>query len=369
MKSSSLLIRSIPIVSLILLSSLISSAQNFPVAGKVTAASGEPLAGVTIQVKNGKGSATTKADGTFEINAPGSNAVLIFTYVGYEEQQVSVNNRGQITVSLSPATAALENVVVIGYGTQKRKNVTGAVSTFDARRLEEQPMKRVDQALVGQLAGVTVKQTTGVPGKAFSVQVRGSGSITAGNEPLYVIDGFPLSNNSSNTGNGSFVGGNPLDNINPNDIENIEVLKDAAAAAIYGSRASNGVVLITTRRGQTGRPKISFNNSVGFNEANKKLKMLNGSQWIDRATEMINSAYVLRYGSAGATANDDAAKRTSIVGAFNAAYFLDPRWSMPGNPGLEFMDWQDVIEQRGIINNHAISASGGSDVVRYYISG
>src|SRR5205085_4084486 len=137
-------IRSIPIVLLLLFSSYISFAQNFPVTGKVTTASGEPLAGVTVQVKNGKASATTKADGTFEINASGPNAVLNFSYVGYEEQQVPVNKRGQIAVSLSPGTAALENVVVIGYGTQKRKNVTGAVSTFDARKLDEHPMKRVD---------------------------------------------------------------------------------------------------------------------------------------------------------------------------------------------------------------------------------
>ena len=129
------------------------------------------------------------------------------------------------------------------------------------------------------------------------MQVRGTGSISGGNEPLYVIDGFPLSVNSSNTANGSFSTGNPLDNINPNDIESIEVLKDAAAAAIYGSRASNGVVLITTKRGQIGKAKISFNAYGGYNQASKKLQMLNGDQWIDRATEMINAAYVLKYGS------------------------------------------------------------------------
>ena len=119
----------------------------------------------------------------------------------------------------------LSDVVVIGYGTQKRKDVTGPVSSFDAKKLDERPIQRIDQALVGQLAGVTVKQTTGIPGKAFSVQIRGSGSISGGNEPLYVIDGFPLTPNSSNTGNGNFSTGNPLDNINPNDIQSIEVFK------------------------------------------------------------------------------------------------------------------------------------------------
>jgi TonB-dependent starch-binding outer membrane protein SusC len=369
MKTRLLVMRSISIASILLLISIYSFSQSFPITGKVTGTNGEPLAGVTIQVKGGKATTTSSPEGTFTINAPSGNAVLVMTYVGYNEQQVKVNNTSTLNVSLTPNTTSLENVVVIGYGTQKKKNVTGAVSTFDAKRLDEMPVQRVDQALAGQVAGVTVKQNTGIPGKAFSVQVRGSGSITAGNEPLYVIDGFPLSNNSSNTGNGSYSGGNPLDNINPDDIESIQVLKDAAAAAIYGSRASNGVVIITTKRGQLGRPKITFNSYVGFNEASKKLNMLNGQEWIDRATEMINAAYVLKYGSAGATANDDATKRLGIVGAFSSSYFLDPRWSTAGHPGLQFIDWQDAIERKGLMQNHEIAASGGTDVVKYYISG
>lgn len=243
----------------------------------------------------------------FSINAPSSNSVLVFSYVGYSEQQVPINGKPQLSVSLRPSNTSLENVVVIGYGTQKRKSVTGAVSSFNATNLDERPVQRVDQALVGQLAGVTVKQTTGIPGKAFSVQVRGSGSISGGNEPLYVIDGFPLSVNSSNTGNGTFTTGNPLDNINPNDIESIDVLKDAAAAAIYGSRASNGVVLITTKRGRTGKPKIDLNVYGGYNEAAKKLKMMNGDEWIENATEVINATYVATF--PGASANDDRATR------------------------------------------------------------
>jgi TonB-linked SusC/RagA family outer membrane protein len=279
-------------------------------------------------------------------------------------------NRGQLTVTLAPTNASLETVVVIGYGTQKKKDVTGAVSTFDARKLDERPVSRVDQALVGQLAGVTIKQTTGVPGKAFSVQVRGSGSISGGNEPLYVIDGFPLTVNSSNTTNGSFTTGNPLDNINPNDIESIVVLKDAAAAAIYGSRASNGVVLITTKRGQTGKPKISVNAYAGYNAAAKKLEMMNGDQWIANATEVINAQYVAKYGSVGATAADDRATRLARNGGgFDANYILDPRWAMPGHPGLAYIDWQDAIERKGAIQNYQVSASGGSEAVKYFVSG
>jgi hypothetical protein len=177
-KTKLLLWRSVPILPLLLFFSIFSSAQSFPVTGKVTSSAGEPLAGVTVQVKNSKASAVSATDGSFQINAPSSDAVLMFTYVGFGEQQVPVNNQRQLSVSLTPSSSSLENVVVIGYGTQKRRNVTGAVSSFDARKLEERPIARVDQALVGQLAGVTVKQTTGVPGKAFSIQVRGSGSIS-----------------------------------------------------------------------------------------------------------------------------------------------------------------------------------------------
>ncbi|MCH5685401.1 TonB-dependent receptor plug domain-containing protein [Niabella sp. W65] len=149
-------------------------------------------------------------------------------------------------IILTSTQQQMSEVVVIGYGTQKKRNVTGAVSTLNAN-FEERPVQRVDQALVGQLSGVRVRQTTGALGKGLSVQVRGTSSISAGNEPLYVIDGFPLTPAAPNA-SGNYANGNPLDNINPNDIESIQVLKDAASAAIYGSRAGNGVVLITTKK-------------------------------------------------------------------------------------------------------------------------
>lgn len=348
------------------------NAQNSPLAvtGKITDQNAKELEGATVQVKGSTVSTVTTRGGNFQLTVPGSNSSLIISSVGFVTQEIAVNGRAEIQISLSAETKGLDEVIVIGYGTQKRKSVTGAVSSFDARQLDERPIQRIDQALVGQLAGVTVKQTTGVPGKAFSVQVRGSGSISGGNEPLYVLDGFPLTVNSSNATNGSFSTGNPLDNINPNDIENIQVLKDAAAAAIYGSRASNGVVLITTKRGQTGKPKINLNAYGGFNQAAKKLQMMNGDQWIEHATEIINAQYVAKYGAAGATAADDRATRLAKNGGnFDANYILDPRWAMPGHPGLAYIDWQDVIERKGKIQNYEISASGGTDAVKYFISG
>jgi TonB-dependent SusC/RagA subfamily outer membrane receptor len=256
--------------------SLLSFSQNnFRVSGKVTDETGKPVSGATVTVKGTAIATATTSDGSFVLNIPSGNAVLVVTSIGIVEMEVGVNNRAEIAISTTSNTTSLQDVVVIGYGTQKRKNVTGAVSSFNASNLQERPILRVDQALVGQLAGVRVKQTTGTPGKGFSIQVRGSGSISGGNEPLYVIDGFPLTVNSTNVSNGSFSTGNPLDNINPNDIERIEVLKDAAAAAIYGSRASNGVVIITTKHGRSGKAKISFNIYGGYNETAKKLEMMN----------------------------------------------------------------------------------------------
>ena len=360
-------------VVLLLLSPLFIFAQQRQIKGTVSDDAGLPVADATVSVKGGAAKARTDVKGAFTITVTGSNTVeLLVSHVNFGEKTISVTGN-TVSITLDKSTKQLDEVIVVGYGTQKKGSVTGAVSTLRNENLDERAITRVDQALVGQLAGVTVKQTTGVPGKAFSVQVRGSGSISGGNEPLYVLDGFPLSVNSSNTGNGSFSTGNPLDNINPNDIESVEVLKDAAAAAIYGSRASNGVVLITTKRGQAGKAKITFNTYMGYNEAAKKLQMLNGQEWIDRATEMINAAYVLKYGSAGATASDNAATRQAKIGLtgtqVNTAYMLDPRWSQPGHPGLAFWDWQDVIERKGLMQNHEISASGGTDAVKYFISG
>ena len=344
---------------------------NAIVTGKVTDENGKGMVGVTVTVKGTSATTVTDADGAYKLSAPAGKAVLVFTYVGYQAQEIAVNKRSVVNLTLSLSQKLLDDVVVIGYGTQKKGSVTGALSKLQNENFQERAITRVDQALVGQLAGVTVKQNTGIPGKAFSIQVRGSGSISAGNEPLYVLDGFPLALNSSNTGNGTFTTGNPLDNINPNDIESIEVLKDAAAAAIYGSRASNGVVLITTKHGQAGKPKVNVNAYTGYNQAAKKLKMMDGQEWINHAIEYINATYVAKYGSVGALATDDQATRLARLpgGVSDPNYIPDPRWTQPGHPGLSFIDWQDAIEQKGPMNNYEVSASGGSDAVRYFISG
>ena len=349
-------------------------AAEWPLTGKVTSPTGEGLPGVTVVLKGSTRGTTTNVDGTYTLSVPEAPGTLVFSFIGFKTEEKAFTGPGNITLKLADDSKSLDEVVVVGYGTQKRADVTSAIAVMDARKLEERPIARVDQALVGQLAGVVVKQTSGVPGRPFSIQVRGAGSISAGSEPLYVIDGFPLENVGASS-NGRFGSGNPLDNINPNDIEKIEVLKDAAAAAIYGSRAANGVVLITTKRGKTGKPQISFNSYVGGSRAAKKLDVLNGEEWASRATEIINAAWVRStpVGGAARTADQTTAQRRQILGLtgnnVNADLMLDDRWAMPGHPGLTYIDWQDQLFRTGIQQNYQVSASGATDNVNYFVSG
>lgn len=343
--------------------------ESVNITGKVTDNSGQPIPAVSVKVKGTAQGVATNGNGQYAIQAK-IGATLIFQYLSYTTQEIPVLKAGAINVKMLEADNELNEIVVIGYGTQKKGNVTGAIASFKADQLDERPIVRVDQALVGQMAGVSVKQTSGTPGKGFSVQVRGTGSISAGNEPLYVLDGFPLASARPNE-SGNFATGNPLDNINPNDIETIQVLKDASAAAIYGSRAANGVVLITTKKGKTGKPSITLNTYAGSVTRSKKLDMLNGPEWIDRATEMINAQWV--NSGPGRTAAQTSDQRRTILGlgagAFRADLMLDDRWSQPGYGGLYLIDWQDETFRTGLMQNYQLSASGATDNVNYYISG
>lgn len=345
------------------------SQQTNKVSGKITDSTGGPLPGVSIVVKGSTNGTITNIDGEYSLPNVPANSTIVFSFVGMKTKEVSIDGKSIINVSLEEDAIGLEEVVAVGYGTVKKRDVVGASSSFRAENIDERPLVRIDQALVGQMAGVQVKQTSGALGKAFSVQVRGTGSISAGNEPLYVIDGFPLAAANPNS-SGNYASGNPLDNINPNDIESIQVLKDAASAAIYGSRAANGVVLITTKHGKSGKPQITVNSYVGFNEANRKLDMLNSEEWVDRATEMINAQWVAS--SAGRLATQTTAERRQILGlaadAFNTNYMIDDRWLLSDHAGLNYIDWQDEAFRKGLVQNYQLSASGGTDVVKYYVS-
>lgn len=357
-------------VLLILLMPCMSSAwSQHLVSGTITDAdTDEPMIGANVFVQGTRTGTITDIEGQYSVEVPNAEAVLEISYTGYTTEEIPVNGQSIINVKLNSG-AIMEEVVVVGYGTQKRGDITGSVATMNTEQLDQRPLTRVDQALIGQMAGVRVLQTSGVPGAAMKIQVRGTGSITGNTEPLYVVDGFPLEVSSQNQ-SGDFSTGNPLDNINPNDIESIQVLKDASAGAMYGSRAANGVVLITTKKGQSGKPRINFNMYTGWNEAQRQLDMLSGEQWVERATEMINNNYINSDpGDQNRQASDDYNTRLANIGSFNAGQIPDPRWSIPGHPGLIYYNYQDEAFRKGLTQNYQLSASGGTDHSKYYISG
>ena len=190
--------------------------------------------------------------GSFRIVVPNANSTLVFSFVGYAKKEVVVGSQTSLTVALSPDDQTLNEVVVVGYGSQLKKEITGAVQTVSAAEIKDMPVSQIGQKLQGRLAGVQINQTTGKPGQGISIRIRGQVSVSAGSDPLYVIDGFPI------TGN--------IAQLNPDEIEDISVLKDAASTSLYGSRAANGVVLITTKKGKPGQTNVSFNAFAGCTE-------------------------------------------------------------------------------------------------------
>lgn len=362
--------RNLILALLLMLTTGMAMAQKKTITGTITSDDdkSEPLIGVSITIKGTTAGTVSDADGKFAVDVKTENAILVFKYIGFESTEIEAGEQNNINVLMRPEMGgkALDNVVIVGYGSQKARNVTGAVSTLSGETFDERPVNRLEQALVGQVAGVQVKQTSGAPGRPFSIQVRGAGSMSAGNEPLYVIDGFPLNSEKTN-GSGNWDNGSPLDNINPNDIESIQVLKDASAAAIYGSRAANGVVIITTKKGKMGKSQINFNAYFGVTKEQKRLDMLNADEWIARNKSWIDDNWVKS--AAGRTAGQTTSERLSILGKVDPNLMYDARWDIPGHPGLDYIDWQDEAFRTGSFQNYQLSASGGNEFVRYYISG
>jgi TonB-linked SusC/RagA family outer membrane protein len=305
----------------------------FVVGGKVTSETNEGVPGVNVLLKGTSIGSTTNAEGNYSISLPDGNGTLVFSYIGYSTEEVPVNNRSIINVSLVPDIKSLSEVVVVGYGTQQRRDVTGAIASVNANDIKALPLTSLDQALQGRAAGVQVTQNSGAPGGSVSVRIRGVGSIN-GSEPLYVIDGFPTQ------------GG--LNSINPNDIESIEILKDAGASAIYGSRASNGVVLVTTKRGKSGKGKIEFDSYYGIQGPWKKIDVLNGPEFATLANEAFTNS------------NTDPRRATENQEPLN------PLWANPSS--LPTYDWQDAIFQNAPIQNYNLAISGGTEKLRSAIT-
>ena len=288
-------------------------ARQVAVSGQVTEkATGQPLVGVSIRVKGGTDGVTSDASGNYQIQVP-ANGSLLFTYIGYGDVEEVVANRSIISPQLETSDKSLNEVVVVGYGSQSKRDLTGSVASVSSRQLQDRAVVSFGEALAGQMAGVQVQQTSAAPGGGISLKIRGTGSITAGNQPLYVVDGVPLDNSVSNaSAQGGDIGDqspvNPLASINPGDIQSIDVLKDASATSIYGSRGSNGVVLITTKTGAAGKSQISLNASYGFQEISKKVGIMSNQQYAQRSIDQRNTDWV----RAGGKATDPNKKRTSI---------------------------------------------------------
>ncbi|MGL3000612.1 SusC/RagA family TonB-linked outer membrane protein [Flavobacterium sp. RSSB_23] len=321
----------------------IAIAQEITVSGVVTDQAGIPIPGANVLVKGTKSSTQTDFSGNFAIKAS-SNDVLVVSFVGMSTVEVKAS--GRVAVKLKDASNLLENVVVVGYGTQSKKKSTDAIARVTAKDIQQIPVSNVQNALVGKLAGVQITQTNGKVEGGVSVRVRGSASISAGKEPLYVLDGIPLiTTNESNNGAPT----NPLLTLSTNEIESIDVLKDASSAAIYGARGANGVVIITTKKGKEGKGTFSINLSQGVSEATHKRKWLNAAQYVELFTE------------ASINGTGDAAEAESYFDAYAAG----TDWR-----NLEVdTDWQDLAFRNGFSTDADFSVSGGDAKTKYFFSG
>ncbi|SDT04360.1 TonB-linked outer membrane protein, SusC/RagA family [Mucilaginibacter mallensis] len=310
-------------------------AQTIGISGKVTTSEkSEPIPGVTIRIKGSETAVASVTDGTYKIMAkPGD--ILVFSFLGYERQEITVKNNNTINVKLNPTSSDLNEVVVIGYGKIPKKDLTGSVSSIKGTDLRQTQPTTFDQALQGKVAGVVIQQISGQPGGGVSIQIRGVSSITGSNSPLVVIDGV-LIPPSSDPGNG----GNPLNSINPADIETIDVLKDASATAIYGSQATNGVIVITTKRGKIGAPTITYDGYTEQQLRPKELPTMNLQQY----ATVINA-------------------RSAVWGfTTDAAELANPQYLGAGT------DWQKALFQNAPEQSHTLTISGGNEKNLYLIS-
>lgn len=302
---------------LIVIAAKNSEIEAVHLTGRVTDSHGNVMPGVTIQVKGTTIGTVTDAQGNYEIDVP-DNAVLIVSSIGFQTQELKVNGLTNLNITLQVSSAGLNEVVVIGYGSQEKKDLTGAVSVVSSKEIANRPIVNLGEALQGQAAGVDVTSNSGKPGAGLTIRVRGSSSISAGNDPLYVVDGIPMTDIST---------------INPDDIQSISVLKDAASASIYGTRAANGVVVITTKKGKAGQSNINFSAYYGITSPTKMLPVLNAKEYQDYANEQKGSQVIT----------------DSMVQANN-------------------INWPDQVFRQGYQQNYQLAFSGGSEKTQHYIS-
>jgi TonB-linked SusC/RagA family outer membrane protein len=327
------------------LTSLSVFSQNRLISGVVSDQSGAALVGATVAVKGGKTTVITDNYGAFKISVPSNATALVVSYVGAKAREISLEGKTNLLVSLDVTDTKLSEVVVIGYGTAKRSDVSSAISSVKTRDLKDLPVSGIDQALQGKVAGVTVINNSGQPGGGVSLRIRGVTTINA-NDPLIVVDGVIFTSNTKFSAGYAGLGGSDgqtgnsfLATINPNDIESIDILKDASAQAIYGSQAANGVILITTKKGKSGEGKINYEMYAGNQIVQKKLDIMNLREFAQYQNEV-----------------------APILGMTPSAEFADPTVLGRGT------DWQDAMFRTGTVQNHQLSFSGGKDKTNYYLS-
>lgn len=357
-----------------LLSATVTFAQK-KVTGTVVDNAGEPIIGASVVISGTSKGTVTDLDGKFVLNGVPDDGSVDISYVGFVTQKLSVKGKNNLDVTMKEDNNNLDEVVVIGYGSVKKSNLTSAVSKMSDKAIADRPLARADQALQGELAGVTVRTTNGEPGADPQIRVRGAASVNASSDPLYVVDGVPMTT---------------ISNLNPSDIQSMEVLKDAASAAIYGSRGSNGVVIVTTKHGKNGKPTITFNGSVGFQTPEKKLDLMSATDWM-AFNVRYHDAYYLQQaqtkGVTNASIADDSATRLANLGiaAGSSAsynYINDDRWFQYLGAdvqaahtynhdlgGLSLLDWQDKCFRDAAIQNYDVNINGGTDKINYMVSG
>lgn len=329
------------------------------ITGTVVDETNLPLPGVTVKVKNTNVATSTDVKGHFSINAD-RGAVLVFSFIGYLNQEVNYEGNA-LSVKMKPAANMLNEVVAIGYQTMRKSDVTGAISSVKASELNL-AAPTLGQALVGKVAGVQVSQTSGAPYQSTKIRVRGVGSFSASSDPLYVIDGYPAANDVY---------------INPEDVESIDILKDAASAAIYGSRASGGVVIITTKHGKEGKSQFVYDVQVGTDQLAKKVKLLNSDQFAQLVIDGRNNAYKDLWENTGHVWNDAMysdvnATRVANVGNAGSVQIPTYLYDFPSQSLIHQTvntDWQDELYRSTLYQKHTLAFSGGTAATRYYISG
>ena len=330
------------------------TAQTTKVTGTVISADdNEPIIGASIVVKGTMVGTVTDFDGAFSLDVPSSAKTLVVSYVGMETQEISV--KPQIRVLLQTSSQALEEVMVVAYGTAKKASFTGSAKAVNAEEIVSGSKESLDKALAGKLTGVRVTTTTGDPGSPGEINIRGVGSISASKSPLYVIDGVPVKNDSdmSYYGKTSSI----LSSLNPDDIENMTVLKDAAAASLYGSRAANGVIIITTKSGKKGKTKVSYTGEVGWsNMAVKQFVPMTASQILEYGKEALSNYYIL---NGDATNRDEAYAIIDSEGDM-ASFFNDPS-------GKTDTNWRDEVYRTALTQDHQVAISGGADKTQFYV--